>query len=344
MNHKKTSHSKEQRNTNKAAPDDVKTPKFQLYRWQFTLKSMVKPSEPEKEYFESASSTASCASPIGSKLPPGLAGKFLDEAKELGELLKGFCKEWYMQLECGKTTGYIHYQGCLSLNNKEYMQTVKNLIGRNDVHLAGAKNWNALKNYNKKDETRILGPWSHDFVWIDTIEELFPWQQCVVDLVSTPCTNDRMVHWFYDEDGNKGKTQLAKYLAIKYGATVIMNGKFADIAQSIKGNPKVVLFLFPRTIEGRVNYSAIEAVKDGMIFSGKYESSMKIFNSPHVICMANFLPDESALSKDRWNIHYMYSEEKVSVEDTEECIPPTTLDGIVPTEYFIKDWYDELYL
>jgi len=52
-----------------------------------------------------------------------------------------------------------------------------------------------------------------------------------------------------------------------------------------------------------MNYGAIEQVKNGLVFSGKYESSMLIFNPPHVVIFANDTPDESMYSNDRWHIH-----------------------------------------
>ncbi len=53
-------------------------------------------------------------------------------------------------------------------------------------------------------------------------------------------------------------------------------------------------------MEDYVSYQALEEIKDGIFFSGKYEGGMKIFNSPHVICFANFSPAEHKLSGDRW--------------------------------------------
>jgi len=46
----------------------------------------------------------------------------------------------------------------------------------------------------------------------------------------------------------------------------------------------------------------MEELKDGVLFSGKYESKTKIYDIPHVIVFANFLPKENALSKDRLKI------------------------------------------
>lgn len=238
----------------------------QMYRWQFTLK-WSEPIEPKTLYTN----------------------------------LKPFCKEFYYQLEEGEG-GYKHYQGCLSLNNKERLNTVKNIIGFNEVHLEKAFNWNALKNYCKKSDTRINGPWSHLTVWINTISDLNWWQKEVWDMIGNTSPDDRKIYWFWDEVGNIGKTAFTKKCAIELGATVLNNGSFSDIAYSMPDDPKLVIFNLPRSLECRVNYSAIECIKDGMIFSAKYESKTKYFNAPHVLVFANFEPDITSMSLDRWEI------------------------------------------
>lgn len=245
-------------------------PTCQLYRWCWTLKAKI-PFEPS-------------------------------EPKSIYDQLIPYCKELYFQLE-NSSGGYLHYQGCLSLKNKEYFHTVKNLI-RSDVHLEATNDWRASKLYCQKDETRFMGPWSHDTVWsdYDTLK-LFPWQKEIVDYVSD-LTNleDRIVIWIYDPLGNNGKTKLCKYLVQTHNATILNNGGTKDIAHSLPKAPKIVVFNFTRSNEGHINYSAIEAIKDGLIFSPKYESHTKVFESPFVICMANFYPDLMKLSEDRWVI------------------------------------------
>jgi hypothetical protein len=51
-----------------------------------------------------------------------------------------------------------------------------------------------------------------------------------------------------------------------------------------------------------LQYDFLEGVKDGLIFSSKYESAMKNMPPCHVVVMMNQQPDMSALSADRYTI------------------------------------------
>lgn len=220
-------------------------------------------------------------------------------ASQLSQDLDSFCKEYYFQKERGDS-GYEHWQVCLSLNTKEYFGTVKNLFS-SKAHIEQCIDWPKSKKYCQKEDTRIDGPYSHLRKPLVIIDELRDWQKKVIELIKKE-PDPRKIHWYYDEEGGKGKTTLSKYLIYNYNASYVRNAKTADIAYSLKDNPKVVIFDLSRSNEDRINYGAIESVKDGLIFSSKYESKLKIFNSPHVIVFANTEPNLSKLSNDRWDI------------------------------------------
>lgn len=137
--------------------------------------------------------------------------------------------------------------------------------------------------------------------------ELYKWQTDILNIIKTEPDN-RTINWYYGINGCEGKTTLAKHICINNKEALYVNGKGADvkcaIAEMLKKDisPKVVIFGFPRTAEDYCCYSALEEVKDGLFFSGKFESTMCMFNSPHIIVFANFKPDIKKLSKDRWNI------------------------------------------
>ena len=46
------------------------------------------------------------------------------------------------------------------------------------------------------------------------------------------------------------------------------------------------------------NYEALESLKNGAMFSPKYESKSKVYDMPHVIVFANWQPDRIGLSID----------------------------------------------
>lgn len=136
---------------------------------------------------------------------------------------------------------------------------------------------------------------------------LYPWQDSVVQLsLGTP--DPRRVHWRWDPTGATGKSTVVDYLVAVGGAAVFTHGRLCDIAHAYNFE-RIVCFDLSRTVAEHADsvYSAIEMFKNGRIFSPKYESTTKIFEKPHVFVFANWEPDTTKLSMDRWDV------ERVSV-------------------------------
>jgi hypothetical protein len=132
--------------------------------------------------------------------------------------------------------------------------------------------------------------------------QLRSWQLGLLSVVNGEPDN-RSVYWFWDAKGNTGKSFMVDYLLANKGAIVFTHGKMHDIAHAYNYQ-KVVCFDLARTQEEKLDavYMALECFKNGRMFSGKYESTTKTFEIPHVIVFANFAPDKTKLSEDRWKI------------------------------------------
>ena len=129
-----------------------------------------------------------------------------------------------------------------------------------------------------------------------TAEILQPWQaHLTARLEDTP--HATKIYWYWEAEGNTGKSWLATYLAVVMDAAVFGNGKSADIKYVYQGE-RIVAFDFARTKEEHINFSVIKEIKNGRFFSAKYESKFKI-------CFANHEPKREAMSKDRWYIHHI---------------------------------------
>lgn len=129
--------------------------------------------------------------------------------------------------------------------------------------------------------------------------DLRPWQQDCLDKLRAQ--DDRTVLWIWEPEGGCGKTFMAKWLYVMESAFYCEGGKKADIAYAYKYEETVV-FDLSRQVEEFVNYGVIESFKNGLIFSAKYESAMKVFKGCRVVVFSNWAPDRTKLSEDRWEV------------------------------------------
>lgn len=136
-------------------------------------------------------------------------------------------------------------------------------------------------------------------------EPWLKWQKDVLEIIDNEEPNDREIIWCFSEKGGVGKTSFAKYLAVEREALVV-NGKAGDIFHAIvqyneKNGvfPRIVVMNVPKVVE-HLSYNALESIKDGLFYSGKYEGGQAVFNSPHLIVFANVAPEEHKMTNGRF--------------------------------------------
>ena len=61
-------------------------------------------------------------------------------------------------------------------------------------------------------------------------------------------------------------------------------------------------FDIARSTYDSFDYSAIEALKNGFLITGKYDGRQLRFHPVPVVVFANMMPDTQKLSRDRWDI------------------------------------------
>lgn len=132
---------------------------------------------------------------------------------------------------------------------------------------------------------------------------LRPWQSDLYDTLKKK-PDDRKILFIVDYKGNSGKTWFSRYYAqLHNNVQIILPGKKADMAYILKQDNRVLFIDAPRSKQGEfIQYDFLEEIKNGLIFSGKYESKMKYLSPIHVVVMMNEQPDKTKLSNDRWDI------------------------------------------
>lgn len=130
--------------------------------------------------------------------------------------------------------------------------------------------------------------------------DLRDWQSKLVEMLAEP-PNPRHIYFVIDTEGNKGKSYFASYMEKNRDACQVMKcGKRDDMAFELRENLDLLIVDVSRSSSEFLNYQFLEDVKDGRVFSPKYESFTKRFNSPHLVVMMNEEPDQTKLSADRY--------------------------------------------
>ena len=231
-----------------------------------------------------------------------------------------YCDKYVFQEEIGEQ-GTPHLQGYLCFRKKRRPFSV---FKDRNFHWEITRSPPASISYcsdraKRKDGgiIRCAGLPQLHLLTVTTIGEkqFWPWQSKAVQLIDN--VDDRTIYWIYEGRGNTGKSSLCKYLCVHRRA-LLVSGKGNDIKYGIikyfeqyHRYPSLVIVDIPRQLQQFVSYSAIEEIKNGCFFCGKYESSMAVFDSPRLICFSNARPQVELMSRDRWQIYRIVDKELV---------------------------------
>lgn len=217
------------------------------------------------------------------------------EYKETVDFCKNSSKVYIVGKEIGENNT-PHLQGYVSLVKKMRLTELKKI--NNKIHwepCKGSENDNleyCSKDGNYVTNKNIPKP-------LKLINPTYQYQLDILSII-TKEPDDRKIYWYWEPNGNTGKSSFTKYLCAKHNAVPI-EGKKNDILYcASQYESDIYIFDFERSMEEYISYSAMEKIKNGCYMCSKYESKPIIRNSPHIICFANFEPDYTKLSIDRW--------------------------------------------
>lgn len=195
------------------------------------------------------------------------------------------------------------------------------------VHWEAAKG-TAAANYkycSKEGRSIVWGTMSACVPYRKELPEPHLWQvQLLAMLQAEP--DDRTILWVWEQEGNVGKTTFCKHVISchpEIGA-IISGGKAGDVQNQVvdcQNNgklPRTIIWDIPRSFNKEyLCWHGIEALKNMLFYSGKYEGGMICGPCPHLLIFANERPDFTKLSLDRWAVYRIQGGELVP----DECMP-----------------------
>lgn len=266
------------------------------------------------------------------------------EQERLIDVLRQLAKQYVFQKEKGHETGYLHYQGRMSLIKKarknELMKLWRDTFPDVPVpnYLEPTANAPKTFDYNcyaSKADSRV-GEVITDqikqvqFVPIqyqNKMDRLYPYQQYIWDTAKD--IDFRMINMIYCPKGNQGKSTIAALCEL-FGngidlppvndAEKLMQAA-CDIcmAKNVR-SPSPIFLDLPRAMsKERLNgiYTTCELIKKGKLYDMRYSYKEWWIHTPQVWVFSNYLPDLEMLSEDRWKI-WIINENKELVPYSED--------------------------
>lgn len=225
-----------------------------------------------------------------------------DEIYILKKVFDEICYMYCFQEEKSES-GTPHLQGVLSLKKK--MRYTEFGLPK-QIHWEKVINVNSAYLYCSDVKKRHGEIHTKNYeVNIKFNIELKPWmEELISKLTDEP--NDREILWVYSSKGGVGKTTFCKYMLCNYSCLYLSKGNYRDLINMVyksdMTNNNIVLIDIPRNSGNRISYSAVEAIKNGLIMNSKYETGFKMFTPPHICIFSNDEPQYELLSEDRWNV------------------------------------------
>lgn len=235
--------------------------------------------------------------------------------KELGK----FCKKWVFQLERAPTTGRLHFQGRISLQEKKR---------HNELVTQFHPEWNITWlweygnepqsfTYVTKDETRVAGPWSDRDKprYIPRQIRGITLQGWQLELYNNlQAWDTRRIHFVLDKTGGIGKSTFCTYMAVLKGAILVPQAcQTADdmsqyLCSRVGERTEGLIFMLdiPRSVESKSWgkwLSVLEDIKNGHLYDHRYRATELWIDSPGIVVFTNEEPPMRMLTSDRWVIH-----------------------------------------
>lgn len=243
------------------------------------------------------------------------------------EIIDKKCKIGFFNKEVGES-GTPHLQGYIEFHVKGRPLN----IFPKGAHWTKARN-NMDVNFKYCNKECVNGSMTFihgykELLPIKTILELRPFQKSIEDYITGPI-NEGKIFWVYDQIGQLGKTDLLRYLHVKYGMPFSYGGKKNDIINLVFNakdyllrNPlPVMLYNFCReTDPEKISYGSMEQISDGAISNTKFETGCFVCNKPHVVVLSNCLPKMSMLTSSRWIVKTI-NKDTLDLEDYVESKP-----------------------
>ena len=233
--------------------------------------------------------------------------KFLcSKSEELCE--KSVLEDWIFEKEICPTTLKPHLQCAFKFYDKK---RINQYFGQFEDKwhvetMAKHAKWEDQLFYCSKDareqqdESLLFAHWYKIPVQLKILkeEQLYPWQKSFIEKTFEP-VDDRSINILIDPKTCNGKTQVMKYCAKKYKYIFFEEAEKADIAFSLVSKKKrgidlnrkqTFIFDIAKGQTKKLDISILEKLKDGAIFSSKYECDELLYNSPHIWVFCNEKP------------------------------------------------------
>lgn len=203
---------------------------------------------------------------------------------------------------CVKDGDFTEFGTCSTAGSRNDLEAFKQAVKDGFLSLQDIRE-NHSKVYSKYPRFCIEFMQDHAPQPEQSLYPLRTWQEELCALLNRPA-EDRKINFVVDLVGNTGKTWFAHYYKSCHdNVQILLPGKKADLAYCIESTSRVIFLDAPRCKQTDfILYDFLEELKNGYIFSGKYESRFKTLGKVHVVVLMNEYPDMAKLSQDRYNI------------------------------------------